>query len=69
MFHNIYYRKYESEVFFLNISKYLEFILIEKVSKKTQQPYYAIALKFKDYEFPLIFLTKDKFELLKSNLQ
>lgn len=52
----------------MNISKYVDFILEEKISKKTNQPYYAIIMRVKDKEFILQFLNKDAYDLLKSSL-
>ena len=44
----------------MNISKYCDFYLVEKVSKKTNQTYYAITLRINEVDYVLQFLTKDK---------
>ena len=52
----------------MNISKYTELLLEEKVSKKTNKTYYCISIRFQDFTFPLLFLTKAKYEEMKSSL-
>lgn len=52
----------------MNISKFVDFLLVEKVSKKNNLPYYAIVLRVKDNDYVLQFLTKDRYEILKSSL-
>lgn len=46
----------------MNISKYTELLLEEKISKKTNNTYYCISIRFQDFTFPLIFITKAKYE-------
>lgn len=52
----------------MNISKYVDFVLVEKVSKKNNKPYYAIVLRIKDNDYVLQFLSKDRYENLKASL-
>lgn len=52
----------------MNISKYCDFMIVERTSTKTGKLYYSIILKVKDYEFPLIFLSKDRYTLLLQSL-
>lgn len=52
----------------MNISKYVDFILEERVSKKNNKPYYAIILRVADKDYVLQFLSKDAYELLKTSL-
>ena len=52
----------------MNISKYVDFLLVEKTSKKNNLPYYAIVMRIKDNDYVLQFLTKDRYDLLKSSL-
>lgn len=53
----------------MNISKYCEFILDSKVSKKTNKTYYCITLRIKDSEFPLLFISEKKYNEMKNTLQ
>lgn len=52
----------------MNISKYTELLLEEKISKKTNKPYYCISIRFQDFTFPLLFLTKSKYDEMVSAL-
>ena len=52
----------------MNISKYVDFLLVEKVSKKNNLPYYAIVLRVKDDEFVLQFLNQSRYDKLKASL-
>lgn len=52
----------------MNISKYVEFLLEEKVSSKTNKPYYCITLKIGEFSFPLLFLSSKKYEEMKKAL-
>lgn len=50
----------------MNLSKYIDFYLIENVSKKTNKPYYAIVIRINETDIPVCFIGKDKYELLKN---
>jgi hypothetical protein len=52
----------------MTISKYVDFALVEKQSKKTGNTYYAIVLRIKDKEYVLQFLNKDAYDNLMSSL-
>lgn len=52
----------------MNISKYVDFMLVEKVSNKTNKTYYAITLRVGEKEYVLQFLNKDAYDNLKSSL-
>lgn len=52
----------------MNISKYCDFYLVEKMSKKNNQPYYAIVLRVNNVDYVLQFLKKSSYDLLLSSL-
>lgn len=52
----------------MNISKYCEFLLEEKVSSKTGKPYYCISVRFDTFTYPLVFLTKDRYDIMVQSL-
>lgn len=52
----------------MNISKYVDFLLVEKTSAKTNKVYYAIVMRIQDNDYVLQFLSKDRYDLLKSSL-
>lgn len=51
----------------MNISKYVDFYLVEKQSKKNIT-YYAIVMRIQDNDYVLQFLTKDRYDAMKSSL-
>lgn len=51
----------------MNISKYCEFLLEEKVSKAGKN-YYCISVRFDTFTYPLVFLTKDRYDLMVQSL-
>lgn len=48
----------------MNISKYVDFYVVEKTSKKSNVPYYAIVLRLFDNDYVLQFLTKDRYDAI-----
>ena len=48
----------------MNISKYVDFLLVKDVSRKTNKEYYCIAIKLDDKTFPLCFISQATYELL-----
>lgn len=52
----------------MNISKYCDFLLEEKVSKKNGKTYHCITIRFGDYCFPILFLTKAKYDEMVATL-
>lgn len=52
----------------MNISKYTELLLEEKISKKTNKTYYCISIRFKDFTFPLLFISKAKYDEMVDTL-
>ena len=50
----------------MNLSKFIDFYLIEETSKKTGKKYYAIVLRINDIDTPLCFLSKDRYDLIKT---
>ena len=52
----------------MNISKYVDFYLVEKTSKKTNTTYYAIVMRLKDTDYVLQFLNKDRYDMLTQSL-
>lgn len=52
----------------INISKYVDFLLVEKTSNKTGKNYYAIVMRVKDKDYVLQFLTQTAYENLKLSL-
>lgn len=52
----------------MNISKYVDFYVVEKTSKKSNVPYYAIVLRIFDKDYVLQFLTKDRYDSILSSI-
>lgn len=52
----------------MSISKYVDFYLVENVSKKTNKTYYAIVMRVKDQDILLTFLTANQYNNLKNSL-
>ena len=53
----------------MNISKYIDFYLLEKHSSRKEKDYYCIAMRINDKDFPICFLSKDTYDLLSSKLK
>lgn len=53
----------------MNITKYCEFLLENKHSDKKNKDYYCISIKFKDFIFPIVFLTESKYHKMLEELK
>lgn len=53
----------------MNITKYCEFLLENKHSERKNKDYYCITIRFKDFSFPIIFLTEKKYNEMLEELK
>lgn len=53
----------------MNITKYCEFLLESKHSDKKNKDYYCISIRFRDYSFPILFLTQSKYKEMLEKLK
>ena len=56
-------------IYLMNITKYCEFLLENKHSDKKNKDYYCISIKFKDFIFPIVFLTESKYHKMLEELK
>lgn len=53
----------------MNITKYCEFILERKHSDKKNKDYFCISIRFKDFSFPLVFISENKYNDMLNDLK
>lgn len=52
----------------MNITKYCEFLLEKKHSDKKNKDYYCVTIRFKDFSFPLIFISESQYTKMLESL-